>query len=325
MKSKRNIAVVVAIGALLLPLGTPVASAETFSFQSGPLTNLDPAGAKINGGFTKFPTKAGMYIQQCIAPVGTARPAVCSDANQLWVTATGETGSSIATGQIVMPVSGSISGRGTVVDCTKNECGLFFRLDRTAGTDTSEDKFLPISFRAGAAAPILPADEITVTLDGKVLTRNVPSNLAYRAEAKVAATSKSGLPVTLTSLTADCTVANGVLTALKGSGQCALGHSTVGNASFAPSVANYPFILVPGAQQITGAAKSVKVSAKKSLPRETNFGEPITYQSSSKTCSVQGNVVTGKKTGVCRVSASASGKSDTWNELKQILVLTVRK
>jgi hypothetical protein len=266
-----------------------------------------------------------MYIQQCIAPVGTARPAVCSDANQLWVTATGEPGSSIATGQIVMPVTGSISGRGTVVDCTKNECGLFFRLDRTAGTDTSEDKFMPISFRAGAAAPILPADEVTVTLNGKALTRNVPSNLAYRAEAKVVATAKSGLPVTLTSLTADCTVANGVLTALKGSGQCALGHATKGNESYAASVANYPFILVPGAQQIAGVAKSVKISAKKSLPRETNFGSPITYQSSSKNCSIQGAVVVGKKAGVCRVTASAAGKSDTWNELKQVLVLNVKK
>jgi len=325
VRSNRGTVIAVVLGALLLPVTAPIASAETFSFQSGPLTNLDPAGAKINGGFTKFPTKAGMYIQQCIAPVGTARPAVCSDANQLWVTVTGEPGSSIATGQIVMPVTGSISGRGTVVDCTKNECGLFFRLDRTAGTDTSEDKFIPISFRAGAAAPILPADEITVTLDGKVLTRNVPSNLAYRAEAKVTATSKSGLPVTLSSLTADCTVANGVLTALKGAGQCALGHATKGNESFAASVANYPFILVPGTQQIAGAAKSVKVSAKKSLPRETNFGSPITYQSSSKSCSVQGNVVVGKKAGICRVTASAAGKPDTWNELKQVLVLTVRK
>ena len=52
------------------------ANAETFALvKCSPLTNLDPAGATINGGFTKFPTKAGMYIQQCIAPVGTARPA----------------------------------------------------------------------------------------------------------------------------------------------------------------------------------------------------------------------------------------------------------
>jgi hypothetical protein len=184
---------------------------------------------------------------------------------------------------------------------------------------------MPISFRAGSAAPVLTADEITVTLNGKVLTRNVPSNLAYRAEAKVVATAKSGLPVTLSSLTADCTVANGVLTALKGSGQCALGHSTKGNETYSPSVANYPFILVPGTQQITGVAKSVKISAKKSLPGETNFGSPVIYQTNSKNCSVQGNVVVGKKPGVCKVSATAAGKSDTWSELKQVLVLNVKK
>jgi hypothetical protein len=325
MKSKRNIALVVAIGSLLLPIGTPIASAETFSFASGPLTNLDPAGAKINGGFTKFPTKAGMYIQQCIAPVGAARPAICSDTIQLWVTSAGGPGTTSPTGSIALTVSGIISGRGSIVDCTTSQCGLFFRYDHTAPTDTSEDKFMPISFRAGPAAPILPSDEVTVTLNGKALTRNVPSNLAYRAETKVVATAKSGLPVTLTSLTADCTVANGVLTALKGAGQCALGHSTKGNESYAASVANYPFILVPGAQQIAGVAKSVKISAKKSLPRETNFGSPITYQSSSKSCSIQGAVVTGKKAGVCRVTASAAGKSDTWNELKQVFVLNVKK
>jgi hypothetical protein len=87
---------------------------------------------------------------------------------------------------------------------------------------------------------------------------------------------------------------------------------------------------VPGTQQIAGVAKSVKASAKRTLPRETNFGSPISYQSASKSCSVKGNVVVGnvvvgKKAGVCRVSATAAGKSDTWNELKQVFVLTVRK
>ena len=294
MKSKRNIAIIVAIGALLLPIGSPVASAETFSFQSGSLTNLDPAGAKITGTFSKFPTKAGMYVQQCVAPIGTARPSICSDTIQLWVTPGGAPRTTSPTGPIELTVSGIISGRGSFIDCTTSQCGLFFRLDHTAPTDTSEDKFVPISFRAGSTTPALAADEVTVTLNGKVLTRNVPSNLAYRAEAKVAATSKSGLPVTLSSLTADCTVANGVLTALKGSGQCALGHSTKGNESYAASVANYPFILVPGTQQIEGVAKTVKISAKKALPRETNFGSPITYQSTSKSCTVQGAVVVGK-------------------------------
>jgi hypothetical protein len=325
MTSKRKFVIVVALGALLLPLGTPIASAETFVFQSGALTNLDPAGAKVNGGFTKFPTKAGMYIQQCVEPVGTARPATCSDANQLWVTATGEPQSSISTGPISMPVSGTISGRGTVIDCTKTQCGLFFRLDRTAGSDTSEDKFLPISFRAGTAAPILPADEITVTLNGKVLTRNVPSNLAYRAKAKVAATSKSGLPVTLSSLTADCTVANGVLTALKGSGQCALGHSTAGDATYAPSVANYPFILVPGAQKVAKLPKALKASSTRALPAETTFGSTISYKSLSKGCRVELNLVEVQGRGSCTLKMSAPAKAGMWEELSARVTLKITK
>jgi hypothetical protein len=107
--SRKRVLIALAVIGLVAPveLSTP-AQAETFVFASGPLTNLDPAGATINGGFTKFPTKAGMYIQQCIEPVGTARPATCDDANQLWVSTTGEQGSISSTGPIAMKVSGSI-------------------------------------------------------------------------------------------------------------------------------------------------------------------------------------------------------------------------
>jgi hypothetical protein len=209
----------------------PAAQAETFVFQSSPLTNLDPAGAKINGGFTAFPANTGLYIQQCIAPVGNARPALCDDAIQLWVTDTPQTGAVSSKGNIELTLKGSISGRGTVVDCTTQSCGLFFRLDRTRTADTSEDKFIPISFRAGTAAPTLAADEVTVTFNGVPLVRNVPSNLPYRTAGKIVATSKSGLPVTLTSLTPECSYSNGKFTALKGAGQCALGHSTAGDAT----------------------------------------------------------------------------------------------
>ncbi len=85
--ARKKVLIALAVIGLVAPIAvsTP-AQAETFVFSSAPLTNLDPAGATINGGFTKFPTKAGLYIQQCIAPVGTARPVTCSDTLQLWVT-----------------------------------------------------------------------------------------------------------------------------------------------------------------------------------------------------------------------------------------------
>jgi hypothetical protein len=300
----------------------PQASAETFVWSSAPLTNLDPAGATINGGFTKFPTKAGMYIQQCIAPVGTARPATCSDTLQLWVTPAGGQGTTSPTGGIAMKVSGSISGRGVVVDCTKVQCGLFFRLDHTAPTDTSEDKFLPISFREGGVAPILASDEITVTLNGKTLVRNVPSNLAYRAEAKIVAVARSGAAVTFTSLTPDCSYANGIFTALKGEGQCALAYSTVATATTAAATGNFPFILTPGVQKINVKSLAIAKNKTKALPAESNFGQSVSYKSNSKNCRVESNLVEIK--GPCTLTATAPAKAGMWSAMKSTIAVKIK-
>jgi hypothetical protein len=311
--ARKKVLIALAVIGLVAPIAvsTP-AQAETFVFSSAPLTNLDPAGATINGGFTKFPTKAGLYIQQCIAPVGTARPVTCSDTLQLWVTAAGGPGTTSPTGAIAMKVAGSITGKGVTVDCTTTQCGLFFRFDHTAPTDTSEDKFLPITFKAGATAAALAADEITVTLNGTPLVRNVPSNLAYRADAMIMATAKSGLAVTLTSLTPDCTYADGSLTALKGAGQCALAYSTAGNTTTAAASGNFPFILTPGTQKIGTLPKSLKVGVSKALPKSSNFGEVIMYMTSSKSCSIKANVLKASKSGTCALDYHAAEKAGMW-------------
>jgi hypothetical protein len=311
--ARKKVLIALAVIGLVAPIAvsTP-AQAEKFVFSSAPLTNLDPAGATINGGFTKFPTKAGLYIQQCIAPVGTARPVTCSDTLQLWVTAAGGPGTTSPTGAIAMKVAGSITGKGVTVDCTTTQCGLFFRFDHTAPTDTSEDKFLPITFKAGATAAALAADEITVTLNGTPLVRNVPSNLAYRADAKIVATAKSGLAITLTSLTPDCTYADGSLTALKGAGQCALAYSTPGNTTTAAASGNFPFILTPGTQKIGALPKSLKVGVSKALPKSSNFGELIMYKSASKSCSIKANVLKASKPGTCVLDFHAAEKAGMW-------------
>ena len=323
MKLRGTISAVIA-GIVVSLVSVNPSHAETFAFASSPLTNLDPSGATINGGFTKFPTSAGMYIQQCIAPVGTARPATCSDTIQLWVSAAGGPGTTSPTGPIALKVASTITGKGVSVDCTTTQCGLFFRLDHTAPTDFSEDKFFPITFAKGAAAPALAADEVTVTLNGKPLVRNVPSNLAYRADAKIEATTKSGLPVTFTSLTPDCTYANGVFTALKGAGQCALGYATAGNATTAAATGNFPFILTLGNQKIEGVTKSIKKGQVKTLPMETNFGSPITYKALGKSCAVEANTVKAMKSGSCVIKATAAGKADTWAPLAVTLTIPIK-
>ena len=313
------------IAAVAIALSTfafaPQANAETFAWASAPLTNLDPAGATINGGFTKFPTKAGMYIQQCIAPVGSARPATCSDTLQAWITSA--PGGQSPTGGIVVKVAGTITGKGVTVDCTKVQCGLFFRYDHTAPTDTSEDKFLPISFREGGAAPVLAADEITVTINGRALVRNVPSNLAYRAAGKIVGVAKSGAVVSFTSLTPDCSYSNGTFTALKGAGQCALAYSTVASATTAAATGNFPFILTPGVQKITLKSLAIAKNKTKALPAESNFGQAISYKSNSKNCRVESNLVEVK--GPCTLTATAPAKADMWGALKSTIKVTVKK
>lgn len=320
----KNIALAIAVGITIPVVAMAPSQAETFAFASSPLTNLDPAGSTINGGFTAFPKTAGMYIQECIAPVGTARPVTCSDTIQLWVTAAGGPNTTSPTGPIALPVASSITGKGVTVDCTKVQCGLFFRLDHTAPTDFSEDKFFPITFKSGAAAPVLAADSVEVTLNGTALVRNVPSNLGYRAPATIVATAKSGLPVTLTSLTPECTYSNGQFTALKGAGQCALAFSTPGNAMTAPATGNFPFMLVPGTQTITGVTKLVKKGSFKALPLQTNFGSEIRYISANKNCLVEGNLVQAKKSGACVIKVYSPAKADMWNELVTTLTIPIK-
>jgi hypothetical protein len=314
---------VTAIAIAITSIGfATTAHAESFVFASSPLTNLDPAGSTVNGGFTKFPTKAGLYIQECVAPIGNDRPTTCSDTIQLWVSASGGAGTTSPTGPIALKVAGSITGKGVSVDCTKVQCGLFFRFDHTAPTDTSEDKFFPITFKAGGVTPVLAADEVTVTLNGTPLVRNVPSNLAYRADAKIVATAKSGAAVTLTSLTPECSYANGLFTALKGAGQCALAYSTVATATTAAASGNFPFLLTPGNQRV--ALKSIVIAKgkTKALPLTTNFGSEISYKSNSKNCRVELNIVEVK--GGCTLTATAAAKSDMWLALKSAIKVTLK-
>ena len=144
----------------------------------------------------------------------------------------------------------------------------------------------------------------------------MPSNLAYRADAKIVATAKSGAVVALMSLTPECTYSNGTFTALKGAGQCALAYSTVATATTAAASGNFPFILVPGTQKVLGVPKSLKKGSPKALPLETNFGSPITYKAAGKTCRVEGNLVEALKSAVCVLTATAPAKDGMWNALK---------
>jgi hypothetical protein len=314
MKNRKRLTVISMLALISALIAAPAAKAETFIFASSSLTNLNPTSAVINGGFTKFPAGKGLYIQQCNEPVGTARPTICSGSVQVWVSDTAM-GATKSTSAITIRPTTTIIGAAGTVDCTKVTCGLFFQVDRFGPTDTSEDKFMPITFAEGVAAAPLPLDVLTVTANGVPLVRNVASDLTYRSEVKIEAVAASGLPTEVLSLTPDCVIRDGLITALKGSGECALNVKTAGSATVAPASAIFPFRVGLGEQSIKPFPLTLKVKAKLALPTQTSFGQNVRYQTESKNCRITRNTVQGVKKGSCRVTASAAGQDGLWKAL----------
>jgi len=313
----------IAVAAIFV--ATP-AHAETFTWSSRPFTNLDPAGTPITGSITNFPTKSGLYIFQCVkAKIAGERPATDTCFDLAWVTANGGQGSTSSKGPISFTLKAQYSTATKSVDCSVEECGVFFRYDRSAGTDTSEDLFKPITFLASTAPVVTKAsDTVTVMFNGAVLIRNVPNNLGYRAKTVITATAASGLPVTLASATEDCSYANGSLIALKGSGTCRLTATTAGNATYDVANVGFPFILVPGKQKAALTTFGIKKNSTRVLPAATDFGSTITYKSNSKLCKVEVNLLMVGNGKSCILTATAAGKDQMWLPLNTSVKVNIK-
>jgi hypothetical protein len=311
--------VIVAI-AMVTASMTALPSAHAVSqISGGPFTNLNPAGDTVHFGFASYPTGKGFYFFEAVQPATGQRPSIMvGTADTTWVSAS--PGATSPTGDIAVKVVGAFPG----ADCSKVQCGVFVRLDHTAPMDTSEDQFFPISFRAGTAAPVLPSDVITATINGKPLSGMKPGTLVYRTPVTVNVTTKSGVTATIVSSTPDCSVAGNVIQALKGSGACDFAISSAGNSSYAAVTSHFPFMLAQAKQKVAIKVKKVKVKGTLALPAQTNMGENITYVSTTNRCTVAGTTLTGVKTGACTLIASAPASAN-YTALKEKLVLNVNK
>lgn len=312
----RKIVLVLALAvSALVPTGAHAAQTKFFG---GPLTNLEPKGAVINAQLSEVPTRAGLYMQQCVESAAGARPTLCNEAAQLWIsTAQGASFAPTAAIQF-KPAASFISGT-TTVDCTVSKCGIFMRFDHTAGPNFSEDQFIPITFKSGATAPVvLPGDEITATINGIAVSTRAPITLGYRQIATVAATSKAGATLTYSSLSPNCALNGREITPLKGSGECAISVTSAATATSAGATAILPIRLTLGAQTIAAipAKKSVKLETK------TNFGEKVSYKASGS-CSIKKSVLTAKK-GKCTVNASAAGQDGLFAAFEKQVVLRIK-
>jgi hypothetical protein len=312
----KKIVLVLALAAsVLVPSGAQAAETK---FVGGPLTNLEAQGAVINIQLSGVPTKAGLYIQQCVQNAAGARPEICNKAAELWIsTARGASFAPTAAIQF-KPTASFVSGS-TTIDCTVSKCGIFMRFDHTAAADLSEDQFIALTFKSATAGTVvLPADEITATINGTAVSTRAPMTLGYRQVATVAATSKAGATLTFEAISPACALNGREITPLKGSGECAISVTSAGNATASRATAILPIRLILGVQTIPAIAakKSVK------LATETNFGEKVGYKASGS-CSIKKSVLTAKK-GKCTINASAAGQDGLFAALEKQVVLRIK-
>jgi hypothetical protein len=261
-------------------------------------------------GFGNFPTTGGVYVLECLNSVVAGQTGTqCDTTNQIWVSnSTGATFKPVGQ-DIVLVVVGAVAG----TTCGSDKCSIFVTRDHEAPTDRSEDQLIPISFLAGSVTPTKPKDAITASINGKALSTQQPGTLAYRTPVTINATGASGGVVTFGSSTPDCTVVNGIITALKGAGQCDITVSTPETSGTQATTAHFPFYLALGKQTIAFSKIAVKVGGTVKLPGITNFGETPTYATSSKNCSIKGSVLKALKKGTCLVTAKAPGSGTLWS------------
>ena len=200
----------------------------------------------------------GVYVSVCDKTVSSATKGTLCDTNQAhmaWITPDGGQGSSAgATG-------GAITIADTL-DCKTTACVLYVRGDHNNSAAYQLIRKIDLVFASGGVAKL--TDAVTGTASGVTMTPNVPHDLTYRVPVTFSLTTSSGLAVTLTSLTPDCSVAGNVVTALAGETVCAIQATTSGNDTYSALKVNFPFYTHSLVQQATIAwptATSFQTSA----------------------------------------------------------------
>lgn len=308
--------------AVALLVATPVAANAKTTVMGGPYTNLKATGQVIHLALSGYPTTTGLYVQQCVQSTDLYRPSQCNQAVQLWIS-TSQGASFAPNADIQFKPTATFTSGSTAVDCTKSVCGIFIRLDHNAPTDYSEDQFIPLTFMADAA-PVLPSDVITATINGKALSAAAPMAVNYRDVFKVEASATSGVALTYASLAPACAINGNEVTVLKGTGYCDIAITSAGNVQYSGLTSHFPLALNPGQQKVS-IATSAKAGSKINLPLTSNFGEKVSYTvSKGANCSLLGNVVSLKKKGACAIKASAPALTDTYYVLKQTVSIKIK-
>jgi hypothetical protein len=241
---------------------------------------------------------------------------------ELWIS-TARGASFLPTAAIAFKPTGSFLVGTTTVDCTVSKCGIFMRFDHTVADDKTEDQFIPITFKAAVAGTTtLPADEVTGTINGVVVTTRTPATLGYRQVSTVAAVSKAGAPLTYRSLAPACALVGQQITPLAATGECAISVTSSGNATAAPVTVILPIRLTIGTDSMGAFTlpATAKAFSKTPLALTSNFGEKIKYKATGA-CSVVKSVLTVRR-GNCEITATAPGRAALYQGLNAKLLIT---
>lgn len=137
------------VPALAQAPGAPLASVTL-----GKAADLDPAGESISVAIGNFPTRAGLYLQQCKEAPAGVRPSAadCNSAAQLWISRI--PGANFVPGA---PITMKLDSKFGAVDCTKEKCVVFVRYDHTAPGDVAQDQAIAITFAKVDQSLTLPS------------------------------------------------------------------------------------------------------------------------------------------------------------------------
>jgi len=274
----------------------------------------------------------GVYVSVCDKTVSSATKSTLCDPSQshmAWITASGGQGSSAGTTGGAITIADTFGS----VDCKTVACALYVRGDHNNPTGFQLTRKIDLTFASGGVSKI--DDGVTGTAGSFTMTPNVAHDLTYRTPITFSLSATSGLPITLASLTPDCSVVGNVVTALAGETVCAIEATTAGNDTYSALKVNFPFYTRSLAQAATiswPTLATLKSAGSVTFKRvKSNVGKNLVLTSSTpKVCkaSVVGTKwkISATKAGKCTIvatSAADSSSSKRWTafEIKRTYVL----
>ena len=200
-------------------LSVPQAQAAEVGFVG----KISSSEVLIDVTLTKFPTKGGLYIQQCVqAPAGT-RPTLCNIAAQLWIS-NEPRASFVPTAKILFKPTSTFTSGTTTVDCKISSCGAFLRYDHTLTSDTSEDQFIPLTFKS-------------MTQEQNLGGFKAPASIKTGKKLQFPATTNTGEPITY-AVAGTCSLKQTTITVNKGT--CTVLAKAAGKTDvYAPFMGSY--------------------------------------------------------------------------------------